>query len=236
MRLAATLLACGLALSACTEPVLVATTVPQPVVAPPPVTPDGRSKGRMFVEVVERVEPVAERICRQATVGRNCDYLIVVDDRPGQPPNAFQTVDELGRPIIAFTLSLIAETRNADEIAFVLAHEAAHHIAGHLEKSQQTALAGAIVFGELASIFGAGETGVAEAQRLGAAVGVRTYSKGFELEADALGTRIAAAAGFDPVRGAEFFFRLPDPENVFLSTHPANSDRVRVVRETAANL
>ena len=68
---------------------------------------DARLAARNFVDVVARVEPVAEAQCRLRAPGRNCDLNIVVDDRPGQPPNAFQTEDAFGRPVIAFTLSLI---------------------------------------------------------------------------------------------------------------------------------
>ena len=71
---------------------------------------------------------------------------------------------------------------------------------------------------------------------MGAVVGVRTYSKDFELEADRLGTIITARAGYDPVLGSAFFNRIPDPGDRFLGTHPANADRVRIVRETAAGL
>ena len=124
-------------------------TAPMP--APPPAGPRGpREVARDFVTVVERVEPVAERECRARSGGLNCDFRIVVDDRPGVPANAFQTEDEAGRPIIAVTLALLADTRNRDEIAFVLAHEASHHIAGHLERQRQNATLGAAVFGELA--------------------------------------------------------------------------------------
>ena len=71
---------------------------------------------------------------------------------------------------------------------------------------------------------------------IGAVVGARSYSKEFELEADALGTVIAARAGFDPVRGAEFFLRIPDPGNRFLGTHPANAERIATVRRAAAEI
>jgi len=74
------------------------------------------------------------------------------------------------------------------------------------------------------------------AQEIGAAVGARTYSKDFELEADRLGTIIAARAGYNPVRGAEFFNRVPDPGDQFLGTHPPNAERVRIVQQTAARL
>ena len=213
------------------QPTQVAT--PAPVAALPP---GQRAMARAFVEVVNRLEPIAERECRNRSRGLNCDFLIVVDDRPDQPPNAFQTVDETGRPIIAFTLSLIAEARNADEIAFIMAHEAAHHIENHLAQQRRNASLGAAVFGQLAGVTGGGAESVRTAQELGAAVGARSYSKDFELEADRLGTIIAARAGYNPVRGADFFFRVPDPGDRFLGTHPPNADRVQMVLQTAANL
>lgn len=166
----------------------------------------------------------------------NCDFKIVVDDRPGQPPNAFQTVDRTGRPILAFNLALIASVRNQDELAFVVGHESAHHIAGHLARQQQNATAGAILLGGLAALTGANESAVQSATDLGAAVGARSYSKEFELEADALGTVITRRAGYDPVRGAEFFTQIPDPGDRFLGTHPPNAQRMETVRRVNAGL
>ena len=195
---------------------------------------DARGAARNFIAVIERVEPVAEAECRARAPQLNCDFNIVVDDRPGQPPNAFQTEDAQGRPIVAFTLGLIGDARNADELAFVLSHEAAHHIAGHLAQQRRNATTGAVVFGQLAGIFGAQSADeVRTAQEIGAIVGARSYSREFELEADRLGTIIAHRAGYDPVRGADFFFRIPDPSGQFLSTHPPNAARVAIVRETA---
>jgi predicted Zn-dependent protease len=191
---------------------------------------------RSFLRVVQTVEPVAERECRARTSGVNCGFNIVVDDRPGQPPNAFQTLDKQGRPVVAFTLALIADARNEDELAFVLGHETAHHIAGHIARQQQNAVAGAVIFAGLATLSGGGSEAVRTAQRLGAEVGARSYSKDFELEADALGTVITARAGFDPLRGAEFFTRIPDPGDKFLGTHPPNASRIDVVRRTVAGL
>jgi predicted Zn-dependent protease len=182
------------------------------------------------------VEPVAERECRARTSGVNCDFNIAVDDRPDQPANAYQTLDKQGRPVIFFTLGLIADARNADELAFVLGHEAAHHIAGHINRQQQNAVAGAVIFAGLATLSGGSAEAVQNAQRLGAEVGARRYSKDFELEADALGTIITARAGYDPLRGAEFFTRIPDPGDKFLGTHPPNAARIEVVRRTVAGL
>lgn len=189
-----------------------------------------------FADVVQSVEPVAERECRGRTRNVNCDFRILVDDRPGQPANAFQTVDQSGRPIIAFTVALIEDARNSDELAFVMGHEAAHHIRGHIPRQQQNAVAGAVIAGSLTALLGGTPEAVESAQRTGAQVGARSYSKEFELEADALGTIIAARAGYNPLRGAEFFTRIPDPGNRFLGTHPPNAQRIETVRRAAAGL
>jgi Zn-dependent protease with chaperone function len=191
---------------------------------------------RAFVQVLQRLEPVAERECRNRTTGVNCDFRIVVDDRPGEPANAYQTLDKTNRPVIVFTLKLIQDAYNVDEIAFVMGHEAAHHIAGHIARQRQNAVAGAVIFAGLATLTGGDAGAVESAQRLGEQVGARTYSKEFELEADALGTVITHRAGYDPLRGAEFFTRIPDPGNRFLGTHPPNGARLETVRRTAAKL
>jgi hypothetical protein len=198
---------------------------------------DARARAQGFVAVVSAVEPVAEAECRAQGVVSNCDFQILIDDRRGMPPNAFQTRDAAGRPMIVFTVALIQDVRNTDELAFVMSHEAAHHILGHLDRQEANAARGAQVFGDLAAITGtASPEAIQAAQELGAAVGQRSYSKDFELEADALGTVIAARAGFNPLRGSEFFFRIPDPGNVFLSTHPRTADRVAIVRQVSEGL
>lgn len=191
-----------------------------------------------FEQVIARMEPAVERECyERRTQPINCDFIFVVDDRPELEPNAFQTLDENGRPIIGFTRSLIAEARNADEVAFVVGHEASHHILNHLSARSDAAVTGAIILGGLASMSGANADSVRRAQDMGAAFGARYYSKGWELEADYLGAVIALGAGFDPIHGAEFFLRIPDPGDQILGSHPSNSARMaqvnRAVRDVA---
>ncbi|MBE0455182.1 MAG: M48 family metallopeptidase [Roseovarius sp.] len=209
------------------------TTRPAPQPAASAVT---RDKVQQFLTVVQRVQPVAERECRARAPRANCDFRIVVDDRPGQPVNAYQTLDRNGRPVLAFTLPMIATVRNTDELAFVMGHEAAHHIAGHIPRQQQSAAAGALILGGIAAVTGAGQGAVDQAARVGAGVGGRVFSKEFELEADALGTVITHRAGYSPLRGVEFFTQIPDPGNRFLGTHPPNAQRVETVRRVASQL
>lgn len=215
----------------------VAVQVPAPTVpvatAPAPsmdvVSPDDAA--RVFVAVMRRMEPAVELECLQRrTQPINCDFQFVVDDRPGLEPNAFQTIDDYGRPIIGFTLSLIAATRNADEIAFVVGHEASHHILNHLDRKAGAAAAGAVILGSIASVYGGDEASIQQAQQIGATVGARYYSKEWELEADYLGAIITLDAGFDPLRGARFFERLPDPGDHILGTHPSRKARLLQVQ------
>ena len=227
----------SLALGACTE---LPTAPSQETTTTPAAVSSSASSARFsadnFIAVVDRVEPVAERICRAKAPGLACDYQIIVDKRANLPPNAYQTVDRSGRPIIGFTVALIAEAQNQDELAFILGHEAAHHIAGHLERQRQSAITGAVLAGILASIGGAEAGTIESAQRLGATVGARAYSKDFELEADGLGAVIAHRAGFDAVLGAQYFTRIADPGNRFLGTHPPNASRIEIVRQTVSQL
>ena len=189
-----------------------------------------------FAAVVARVEPVAERVCLSETRGVRCDFEIVLDRRPGQSANAYQSLSSSGQPVLTVTSGLIADMANDDELAFVLSHEAAHHILGHLARQEQNAAAGAVIFAGLAAMTGGSQADVDAALELGAAVGARSYSKDFELEADGLGTAITYYAGYDPLRGADYFTRLPDPGNRFLGSHPPNADRIATVRRTMAQI
>lgn len=217
-------------LSGCIEPL--------PPQAPPETT--RRAPGPVTEATLSRVSaiviPVAERHCRALAAGMNCNFQVGVDRNPKAPPNAFQTVDENGRPQLIFNTALLADLRNVHELAFILAHEAAHHIEGHLGQTNRNATTGAILGGVLAAALGADAAVVDTATRAGAVVGSRTYSKEFELEADALGARIAKIAGYDPVVGAEYFTRIADPGNRFLGTHPPNADRINTVRRAAAGV
>lgn len=196
-----------------------------------------RTAIRNLIAVVETVEPVAEALCLQRAPQLNCDFLIVVDETPGAPANAFQTQDDTGRPVVAFTVPLIAEARNRDELAFIMSHEVAHHILGHITRQNQSALAGAQILGGLASVHSGGrEESIRRGAQIGAEIGARTYSKKFELEADAMGAIIAKQAGYDPLKGAEFFLRIPDPGNKFLGSHPANADRLTTVQRVVSQM
>lgn len=191
-----------------------------------------------FQRVAARVEPAAERFCREEHPGAPaiaCDFEIGIARDPSMPPNAFQTRDENGRPLVVMSASLLAEMTDDDEIAFVLSHETGHQIADHLTKQAQQRTAGALVLGGLAAAAGqygapASDAQIQQAMDIGAFLGGRAYSQSYELEADTLGAFIAARAGYDPARGA-MIFTSPALAGGggLLSTHPASEQRMRAI-------
>ncbi|MGP9791962.1 M48 family metalloprotease [Roseinatronobacter sp. NSM] len=211
-----------------------------PVVMAPPqqaATAQGPAVTRaQFGAVVARMRPVATQVCRERSPQLDCNFNVILDDRPGQPPNAFHTRDENGRPIIAFTEALLRDLRSADEIALIFGHEAAHHIADHLPRMQNQAMTGAILGGLVATLSGADQTTTQRIVNASATVGARRYSKAFELEADRIGAYIAARGRYDPLAAADLFRRIPDPGNQFLGTHPPNGERLREIERTVADM
>jgi hypothetical protein len=85
---------------------------------------------------------------------------------------------------------------------------------------------------------------LAQLGQLGLGLGVNAlmmkYSRGAEIESDALGARIMAESGYDPVDMARFFEKLeaqggPRPPT-FLSSHPSPGNRVQNVQAEMAAL
>ncbi|WP_170466617.1 M48 family metalloprotease [Ruegeria arenilitoris] len=208
----------------------------QPVGEWSPETEAFRAQAETFRQVSQQVGEQARRECvRRANVA-NCDFTILVDLNPNAEANAFQTLDDKDQPVIIFTRSMIESAANADELAFVMGHEAAHHILRHIPRQSRNARDSAAIFGELARLGGADGAAIEEAQKLGAQVGAQVYIKDFELEADQLGTIITYNAGYNPLIGAKYFDRLPDPGDSFLTSHPPNAQRVEIVQETARKI
>lgn len=202
-----------------------------------------------YKRVVSRVEPIAENFCKTQKVdkkGFDCDVVIGVDPDMTER-NAYQSYADAGKPILVFSVPIIADARSDDELAFILGHEFGHHIAEHLNKLEQQALTGAILMGALTAYGQAYDPNPSsyenqlEMERnvaAGYAIGHKAFSQSYELEADVIGTYIAEAAGYDPVEGARFFAR-PEPvrsENGALSfwgTHPPDEKRLATVISTA---
>ena len=143
---------------------------------------------------------------------------------------------------------LIFNAKNESELASVLAHEVSHvtqrHIARSIEERQKSSpLQIASMLGGILLAMASPEAGMA-AISAGSAASQQAsinYTRQNEKEADRIGIRILAQAGFDP-NGASSFFstlteqsRLKSTSFAFLQTHPLPESRVADARSRAAS-
>lgn len=187
-----------------------------------------------FDRVMPRVRRAGVTYCRSVRSGGNtafCNADFGIDPKL-TVPNAYFTFQN-GRPVVRVSVALLQESGSDDEVAFVLGHEYGHMLGQHIQKTSQQAQAGALILGVLTAAVGGDANAVEAGMDLGAAVGARAYSQEYELESDILGTRIAYAAGYDPVKGLQFFTRAAKKgsrgQGSFWSTHPPDRRRVETV-------
>jgi hypothetical protein len=126
---------------------------------------------------------------------------IRVDLDSRAPANAFQTVNSDG-PLIIISGALLQGTKNDDEVAFVLGHEAYRRFdPGHGRSLR--AYAGSGGYQPQYQV----QRNIENAAYAGASIGAMAYSQTYELEADMLGAYIAEPAGYNSERGSLLFAR-----------------------------
>lgn len=203
-----------------------------------------------FARVARHVEPVAKDLCEQELAKSqpvDCNVKLELDHGMKER-NAYFTYTQPGNraPVIRFSVPILQDAASDDEVAFILGHEYGHLIGQHIVKQQQQAIAGALILGALTAYGNAAAASsgqyydpnaVSKNMELGAAAGQSAFSQTYELESDMLGTRISAAAGYDPVKGAQFFVRDEAARSAagqlsFWGTHPADSKRMAIVIAT----
>ncbi len=145
---------------------------------------------------------------------------------------------------------LMALAEDEAEIAGVLAHEIGHIAARHSAQRYSQAVAaniGLTLLGVLGSAYGV-PADVGQLASFGAQAWLQSYSREQELEADKLGIRYLARAGYDPTAMTSFLAKMQqhgelhaalagrpgavDQYNI-MSTHPRTIDRVRQAMELA---
>ncbi len=150
----------------------------------------------------------------------------------GEEPNAFA----LPGGFVFITRSLIELCQNnQDEVAFILGHEMAHVIRGHAMDRiiSNSAIAAA---SRAAPIRGALSGWL---RKVGVKFLESAYSQDMEFQADELGMRLAAAAGYDPHACVQLFDRLAKPDiaagrfdlSVYFSSHPPFNERINNISD-----
>ena len=136
---------------------------------------------------------------------------------------------------------LVAAADDADELASVVAHEVAHGVARHsterMVKAQGASWVAGLVLGD--------DPGVVR-QVVAGLVGrgaLARFSRADEAEADALGLRTLAAAGYDPDGMADLFRTLvalherrPLLFERWFQSHPLGEDRIEAAERAARSL
>ena len=193
--------------------------------------------------VNEYVNEIGSRIVAQSNDGDHEFTFFVIDD---PRINAFA----LPGGYIGVHTGLLEATRSEDELAGVVAHEVAHVTQRHIARaihanSRQSILSTAMMLGAIIVAAAGGSADAVQgamAVAQGAAIQQQiNFTRSNEFEADRVGIKALADAGFDPYGMASFFevisrqtttspeMRAPE----FLRTHPVTTDRVAEARNRA---
>ncbi|MEC9376004.1 MAG: M48 family metallopeptidase [Pseudomonadota bacterium] len=124
---------------------------------------------------------------------------------------------------------LFKTAKNQNQLAAVIGHEIAHVTLNHsLERAnREMAKQSGLAIGQIIGISG----DVIDAVAIGADIGLMMpYGRAQEGEADLLGLKYMASAGFDPRAAVQLWQNMSkvggDSPPEFLSTHPSNSKRI----------
>ena len=143
------------------------------------------------------------------------------------------------------TRGLLALANSEAELAAVIAHEIGHVTGRHSAERYSRG----VVTGLGAAVLGAAieNPQIGKALNTGADLYLRSYSRGQENEADALGIRYTYRAGYDPFGMARFLQSMQMESQfqstvtgkqsppAFLSTHPDTGDRVAISSQIAGS-
>jgi len=152
--------------------------------------------------------------------------------------------------VIALHSGLILLADTQDEVAGVLSHEIAHitqlHMYRAFEKGKtMNILAMLVMMGLILASGGDGQvvTGAVMGAQAAAAQAQINFTRHNEIEADRVGIRTLAAAGYDPQGMADFFSKMGHTSRAngvgppeFLRTHPVSVNRIAEAESRIQNL
>lgn len=192
-------------------------------------------------DINDMVHRVGQRIARAAQKpGYLWEFAVIEDDRI---VNAFALP---GGKVVVFT-GLLKYTQNESGLATVLGHEVAHALQRHgVERMsrgilEQLAQLGILAGAASGAVNPGAMQGVLSAYGIGIAL---PFNREQESEADFMGLRLMAQAGYDPREAIPFWERMSGcPRNMigtlcfrsqqavpeFLSTHPSDVTRINQI-------
>jgi predicted Zn-dependent protease len=194
-----------------------------------------------LANITNRLKKNAKPLCDYAQY-ENCYFKTTYS--PDNEVNAYASEG------YAITLhrGLLQYLKTDDEIAAVVGHEMGHHLANHIQEKQQNAAAGAAVTGILTAVL-LGAAGantyydpyqqqqnqqtIEDMMTAGAHIGILSYSKEQEREADLLATYLLSRAGYNLKRAQNVMLVLSKhsgeadiTKSAFLDSHPDGIERI----------
>lgn len=218
-------------------------------------TPTGRSQLELFPskEMAQMGDTAYEKIKQETPISKdpaiNHYVQCVVDALTAvvpSPPSGAQwkvTVFKEDQTVNAFALpggnigvytGILKVAKNAAQLAAVIGHEIGHVIAEHGNarlSTQSATQTGIQLIQALTGTTGATEQALMALLGVGTQVGIiLPFSRAQESEADLLGLRYMAEAGFDPHQSIQLWKNMTQAGGTsppaFLSTHPSNQTRI----------
>ena len=190
-------------------------------------------------ELSEWIRSLGNRLVSRASGARGNFYFLIID-KPSI--NAFA----MPGGVVAVNTGLILNTESESELAAVLSHEIGHimqrHIARMFAKNKGSALKTGL--GVLAGAIAASQDPALGQAVITASIASQmqkqlNFSRQAETEADRVGMRILAGAGFDPEGMPKFLGKLESSAGAYqditeyLHTHPLSAKRVSDTRSRA---
>ncbi|MCE7027685.1 M48 family metalloprotease [Jiella sp. CBK1P-4] len=147
---------------------------------------------------------------------------------------------------VYITRGLLALANDSSEVAAVIGHEMGHITANHgiqRQQREQAAELASRVVSEVLENESAGQIALAKGK-----LSLAQFSRQQELQADDLGIRHVARAGYDPFAAARFLramdayanmrnaFQAKDPNLDFLASHPSAPQRIQLAERLAGEV
>lgn len=184
--------------------------------------------------IAGRVKRASLSLCSEIRSPRDCNYRIILD-----PNQRGLNAHADGRNVV-INPAMVDFATSDTHLAFVLAHESAHHFMGHVNAQKNNVGLG-LLLGTVADVAAASQgfnTG-GSFGKVGAQHTIQRYGPQFETEADYVGLYVLARAGY-PLEDAPNFWRMMSqatPDAIYISqSHPTNPTRTIAMEKTVAEI
>jgi beta-barrel assembly-enhancing protease len=190
--------------------------------------------GMRLAPIAARIQNAAISLCSETRAVRDCTFKIILD-----PSQKGLNAHADGKNIV-INPAMVAFAKSDTHLAFVLAHESAHHFMRHIDAQQRNVGIG-LLLGTVADAAAAsqGMNTSGAFGKVGAQQSVLRYSSAFETEADYVGLYVLARAGY-PIEDAPNFWRImsqAEPNAIYVAqTHPTNPTRSIAMEKTVAEI